>query len=35
VIGGEVVDSTAEPLTYSDTGAMDGSVDLFPDSFGN
>jgi len=35
VLGGEIVDPAAEPLAYSDTGAMDGAVALFPDDFGN
>ncbi|MBO0733033.1 MAG: flavin reductase [Methylocapsa sp.] len=35
VIAGELVDAGAEALIYSDTGAMDGAVDLFPDDFGN
>lgn len=35
VIAGEIAASAAEPLIYSDTGTMDGSAELFPDSFGN
>src|SRR5512143_1612163 len=32
VIGGKLVDSEAEPLSYRETGAMDA---LFPDVFGD
>ncbi len=35
VIDGRLIDSEAEPMIYSDTGAMDGSTALFPTSFGN
>ena len=35
VIGGKLVDSEAEPLSYRETGAMDGASALFPDVFGN
>ncbi|MGI8568364.1 MAG: flavin reductase family protein [Methylocella sp.] len=35
VIDGRLIDSNAEPMIYSDTGAMDGSAALFPISFGN
>jgi flavin reductase (DIM6/NTAB) family NADH-FMN oxidoreductase RutF len=35
VIGGRLIDTNAEPMIYSDTGAMDGSAALFPTSFGN
>ncbi len=35
VIDGRLIDSNAEPMIYSDTGAMDGSAALFPTSFGN
>ncbi|MGH6837215.1 MAG: flavin reductase family protein [Methylocella sp.] len=30
VIDGRLIDSNAEPMIYSDTGAMDGSAALFP-----
>jgi flavin reductase (DIM6/NTAB) family NADH-FMN oxidoreductase RutF len=35
VIDGKVLDSKAEPLTYRETGAMDGASALFPDVFGD
>ena len=35
VIGGKLVDFEAEPLSYRETGAMDGASALFPDVFGN
>ena len=35
VIGGKLVDSEAEPLSYRETGAMDGAAALFPDVFGD
>jgi flavin reductase (DIM6/NTAB) family NADH-FMN oxidoreductase RutF len=35
VIGGKLLDSKAEPLSYRETGAMDGAVALFPDGFGD
>jgi flavin reductase (DIM6/NTAB) family NADH-FMN oxidoreductase RutF len=35
VIGGRLLDSKAEPMIYSDTGAMDGAAALFPPGFGN
>jgi flavin reductase (DIM6/NTAB) family NADH-FMN oxidoreductase RutF len=35
VIGGELVDSDAEPLSYRETGMMDGAAALFPDMFGD
>lgn len=34
VIDGKLLDAGAEPLTYRDTGAMDGAAALFPESFG-
>jgi flavin reductase (DIM6/NTAB) family NADH-FMN oxidoreductase RutF len=34
VINGKLLDSQAEPMTYRDTGAMDGAAALFPDAFG-
>jgi flavin reductase (DIM6/NTAB) family NADH-FMN oxidoreductase RutF len=30
VVGGEVLDPGATPLTYADTGDMDGSAELYP-----
>ncbi len=33
VVDGKVLDSAAAPLTYADTGDMDGSADLYPTSF--
>jgi flavin reductase (DIM6/NTAB) family NADH-FMN oxidoreductase RutF len=35
VINGKLLDSKAEPLTYRETGAMDGASALFPDVFGD
>jgi flavin reductase (DIM6/NTAB) family NADH-FMN oxidoreductase RutF len=35
VIDGELLDSKAEPMTYRETGAMDGASALFPDVFGD
>ena len=35
IIDGRLVDAKAEPLTYSDTGALDGAAALFPASFGD
>gem|GEM_PF-110976 len=34
VTGGRLLDSRAKPMTYRDTGAMDGAAALFPDGFG-
>jgi flavin reductase (DIM6/NTAB) family NADH-FMN oxidoreductase RutF len=34
VIDGKLVDAEAEPMTYRDTGAMDGASALFPGDFG-
>jgi flavin reductase (DIM6/NTAB) family NADH-FMN oxidoreductase RutF len=34
-IGGEVIDDTAEPMIYAQTGDLDGSAALYPLSFGN
>lgn len=34
VVDGKLLDSAAEPLTYRDTGAMDGAAALFPNTFG-
>lgn len=33
VIGGKLLDSEAEPLSYREIGAMDGAAVLFPDAF--
>jgi flavin reductase (DIM6/NTAB) family NADH-FMN oxidoreductase RutF len=33
VINGKLLDSSAEPMTYRETGAMDGASALFPDVF--
>ena len=33
VIDGKLLDSSAEPMTYRETGAMDGASALFPDIF--
>jgi flavin reductase (DIM6/NTAB) family NADH-FMN oxidoreductase RutF len=33
VVEGKVLDPGATPLSYADTGAMDGSADLYPTSF--
>lgn len=35
VIGGKLLDPEAEPLSYRETGAMDGAAALFPDVFGD
>jgi flavin reductase (DIM6/NTAB) family NADH-FMN oxidoreductase RutF len=35
VIGGKLLDSEAEPMSYSQTGEMDGACALFPDVFGD
>jgi flavin reductase (DIM6/NTAB) family NADH-FMN oxidoreductase RutF len=35
VFDGKLLDSEAEPMTYRETGAMDGAVALFPDAFGD
>ena len=35
VIGGKLLDSEAEPMSYRETGAMDGAAALFPDVFGD
>ncbi|MFD0987942.1 flavin reductase family protein [Methyloligella solikamskensis] len=34
VVGGKILDADATPLTYADTGDMDGAAALFPKSFG-
>ena len=33
VIDGKLLDSSAEPMSYRETGAMDGASALFPDVF--
>jgi flavin reductase (DIM6/NTAB) family NADH-FMN oxidoreductase RutF len=33
VVDGKILDPSAAPLTYADTGDMDGSADLYPTSF--
>ena len=35
VIDGKLLDAKAEPMTYRETGAMDGATALFPDAFGD
>ena len=35
VIDGKLLDSKAEPMTYRETGVMDGASALFPDAFGD
>lgn len=35
VIGGKLLDSEAEPMSYRQTGEMDGASALFPDVFGD
>ena len=35
VINGKLLDSKAEPMTYRETGAMDGASALFPEAFGD
>ena len=35
VVNGKLLDSAAEPMSYRQTGAMDGAVGLFPDIFDN
>lgn len=34
VVDGKVLDSRAKPLTYGDTGDLDGAAALFPDALG-
>lgn len=34
VTGGRVLDPAAAPMTYAETGNLDGSAELFPSSFG-
>jgi flavin reductase (DIM6/NTAB) family NADH-FMN oxidoreductase RutF len=33
VVGGEVLDEAAEPMTYAETGNLDGSAELYPPRF--
>lgn len=33
VVGGEILDDTADPMTYAETGDVDGSSALYPPSF--
>jgi flavin reductase (DIM6/NTAB) family NADH-FMN oxidoreductase RutF len=35
VFDGKLLDSEAEPMSYRETGAMDGAIALFPDVFGD
>jgi len=35
VIGGKLLDSEAEPMSYRQTGDLDGASALFPDVFGD
>jgi flavin reductase (DIM6/NTAB) family NADH-FMN oxidoreductase RutF len=35
VISGKLLDSQAEPMSYCQTGDMDGASELFPDVFGD
>ena len=35
VIDGRLLDAAAEPLTYRETGALDGASALFPERFGD
>ena len=35
VIDGKLLDSKAEPMTYHETGVLDGASALFPDAFGD
>jgi len=35
VINGKLLDSQAEPMSYRQTGAMDGASALFPEAFGD
>ena len=32
---GKLLDANAEPMTYRETGAMDGAATLYPDTFEN
>jgi hypothetical protein len=33
VVNGKLVDSQAEPMSYCETGTLDGASALFPDVF--
>lgn len=33
VVNGKILDAAAEPMTYRDTGALDGAAALFPNTF--
>ena len=33
VVGGQVLDSGAAPMTYGETGSLDGSAELYPATF--
>jgi hypothetical protein len=35
VVGGKLLDFEAEPMSYRQTGDMDGASALFPDVFGD
>lgn len=35
VVGGKMLDPEAEPMTYRQTGELDGATALFPDMFGD
>jgi len=35
VVNGKLLDAEAEPMSYRETGAMDGASTLFPDAFGD
>jgi flavin reductase (DIM6/NTAB) family NADH-FMN oxidoreductase RutF len=35
VFDGKLLDSEAEPMSYRETGTMDGAIALFPDDFGD
>ena len=35
VVNGKLLDSSAEPMAYSETGAMDGASALLPDVIGD
>jgi len=35
VIDNRLLDSKAEPMTYRETGIMDGAAAVFPDVFGD
>jgi hypothetical protein len=35
VVNGKLLDAEAEPMSYGQTGEMDGASTLFPDVFGD